>query len=184
MYWVWLGWLMLDGLITGNKTPSELADMAVGVLRKKPTRRGTKRKSEQPSPAHARQLLRALKTRETEIAEDEKDIRSRIEPFRQAVSAWMQVPGIDEITAWALVAEMGPDMARFATAEEAASWSCVCPGNHESAGKQRDGRTRKGNPWLRSAICEAAWGASRTKKSPTSMRNTPGFVLVEDPNGR
>jgi transposase len=81
-----------------------------------------------------------------EIAEDETDIRSRIEPFRKAVLAWMQLPGIDEITAWSLVAEMGPDMAPFATAEDAASWSCVCPGNYESAGKQRDGRTRKGNP--------------------------------------
>ena len=77
----------------------------------------------------------------------------------------MQLPGIDEVTAWSLVAEMGPDMAPFETAEQAASWSCVCPGNHESAGKQGNGRTRKGNPWLRSTICEAAWGASRTKKS-------------------
>ena len=110
-------------------------------------------------------LLRALKTREVEIAEDETDIRNRIEPFRKAVLAWMQLPGIDEVTAWSLVAEMGADMAPLDTAEQAASWACVCPGNHESAGKQGDGRTRKGNPWLRSTICEAAWGASRTKKS-------------------
>ena len=112
-----------------------------------------------------RKLLRALKEREAEIADDETDIRQQIEPFGKAVLAWMQLPGIDEVTAWSLVAEMGPDMAPFETAEQAASWSCVCPGNHESAGKQGNGRTRKGNPWLRSAICEAAWGASRTKKS-------------------
>jgi transposase len=110
-------------------------------------------------------LLRALQTREAEIAEDDADIRRQIEPFREALLAWMQVPGIDEVTAWSLVAEMGPDMEPFETPEQAASWSCVCPGNHESGGKQGNGRTRKGNPWLRSAICEAAWGASRTKKS-------------------
>src|SRR5215469_11286733 len=53
----------------------------------------------------------------------------------------------------------------FPSAEQATSWACVCPGNNESAGKQHDGRTRKGNPWLRRTICEAAWAASRTKKS-------------------
>jgi transposase len=161
------GRLMLNGLVTGKQSPAELADLAVGVLRKKRDQLVAALGGRVNN--HHRlmldKLLRALKTREAEIAEDERDIRSRIEPFRIAVQAWMQVPGIDEITAWSLVAEMGPDMAPFATAEEAASWSCVCPGNHESAGKQRDGRTRKGNPWLRSAICEAAWGASRTRKS-------------------
>ncbi len=110
-------------------------------------------------------LLRSLETREAEIAEDDADIRVQIAPFEKAVRAWMQQPGIEELTAWSLVAEMGPDMAPFETAEQAASWACVCPGNDESAGKQGNGRTRKGNPWLRRAICEAAWGASHTKKS-------------------
>lgn len=161
------GRLMLKGLIAGQQDPTELANLAVGVLRKKHDQlvQALSGKVNHHHRLMLDKLLRALKTREAEIAEDEIDIRCRIEPFRKAVLAWMQVPGIDEITAWALVAEMGPDMAPFATAEQAASWSCVCPGNHESAGKQRDGRTRKGNPWLRSAICEAAWGASRTKKS-------------------
>jgi transposase len=161
------GRLMLKGLVAGKQDPTELANLAVGVLRKKHDQlvQALSGKINDHHRLMLDKLLRALKAREVEIAEDETDIRSRIEPFRKAVLAWMQVPGIDEITAWALVAEMGPDMAPFATAEQAASWSCVCPGNHESAGKQRDGRTRKGNPWLRSAICEAAWGASRTKKS-------------------
>jgi transposase len=161
------GRLMLKGLIAGKQDAAELADLAVGVLRKKHNQLVQALSGR--VDAHHRlmldKLLRALKTREAEIAEDETDIRRQIEPFRKAVLAWTQVPGIDEITAWSLVAEMGPDMGPFETAEQAASWSCVCPGNHESAGKQRDGRTRKGNPWLRSAICEAAWGASRTKKS-------------------
>jgi transposase len=161
------GRLMLRGLITGEQDPAKLADLAVGVLRKKrdPLMQALSGKVGDHHRLMLNKLLRALQTRETEIAEDEGDIRRHIEPFRKAVLAWMQVPGIDEVTAWSLVAEMGPDMAPFETAEQAASWSCVCPGNHESAGKQREGRTRKGNPWLRSAICEAAWGASRTKKS-------------------
>jgi transposase len=161
------GRLMLNGLIAGKQDAAELADLAVGVLRKKRDQlvQALSGKVNDHHRLMLDKLLRALKTRETEIAEDEADIRRQIEPFGKAVLAWMQVPGIDEVTAWSLVAEMGPDMAPFETAEQAASWACVCPGNHESAGKQRDGRTRQGNPWLRSAICEAAWGASRTKKS-------------------
>jgi transposase len=161
------GRLMLNGLVTGERDAAKLADLALGVLRKKHDQlvQALSGKVNDHHRLMLGKLLRALKTRETEIAEDNADIRRQIEPFRQAVLTWMQVPGIDEVTAWSLVAEMGPDMAPFETAEQAASWSCVCPGNNESAGKQRSGRTRKGNPWLRSAICEAAWGASRTKKS-------------------
>jgi len=161
------GRLMLNGLVAGKQDPEELADLAVGVLRKKRDQlvQALSGKVGDHHRLMLGKLLRALKTREVEIAEDETDIRTRIEPFRKAVLAWMQLPGIDEVTAWSLVAEMGADMAPFDTAEQAASWACVCPGNHESASKQGDGRTRKGNPWLRSTICEAAWGASRTKKS-------------------
>lgn len=161
------GRLILNALVDGEQDATKLANLAVGVLRKKHDQ--LEQALNGKIAAHHRlmlgKLLRSLKTREAEIAEDETDIRSQIEPFHSAVVAWMQMPGIDEVTAWSLVAEMGADMAPFDTAEQAASWSCVCPGNHESAGKQGNGRTRKGNPWLRSAICEAAWSASRTKKS-------------------
>ena len=161
------GRLMLKGLIAGEQDGAKLADLAIGVLRKKHDQlvQALSGKVADHHRLMLHKLLRALQTREAEIAEDETDIRRQIEPFRKAVLAWMQIPGIDEVTAWSLVAEMGPDMAPFETAEQAASWSCVCPGNHESGGKQGNGRTRKGNPWLRSAICEAAWGASRTKRS-------------------
>ena len=56
-------------------------------------------------------------------------------------------------------------MSRFPSAHHLASWTGVCPGNHETAGKRRSGRTRKGNRWLRAALAQAAWAASRTKGS-------------------
>jgi len=62
-----------------------------------------------------------------------------------------------------LVAEIGVDMMPFASAERLVSWAGMCPGNHESAGKRKSGRTRKGSPWLRRALTEAAHGAARTK---------------------
>jgi transposase len=161
------GRLMLKQLIAGEQDATKLAGLARGRLKSKHSQ--LEQALEGRINDHHRRMLdrlfRALETRETEIAEDERDIRREIEPFGKAVQAWMQLPGIEEITAWSLVAEMGPDMAAFDTPEQVASWACVCPGNHESAGKQRTGKTRKGNPWLRHAISEAAWGASKTKKS-------------------
>jgi|SRR5215831_1379566 len=159
--------LMLKQIIAGEQDATKLAGLAIGKLKKKHPQL-VQALNGKVNDHHRRmldRLLKALETREKEIEEDEKDIRREIQPFDKAIKAWMQLPGIEEVTAWSLVAEMGPDMAPFDTAEQAASWACICPGNHESAGKQRSGKTRKGNRWLRSAISEAAWGAARTKKS-------------------
>ena len=73
------------------------------------------------------------------------------------------IPGINRRTAEVVLAEIGTDMSRFATGAHLASWAGLCPGNHESAGKRRSGRTNHGDRWLRSALVQAAWAASRTK---------------------
>ena len=95
----------------------------------------------------------------------EERIEEQMRPFAAAVETWTSLPGIDRITAWTIVAEMGPDMAQFPTAAHAASWGGLCPGQEESAGKRRSGRTRQGNVWLRRALTQAAWGASMKKGS-------------------
>jgi transposase len=85
------------------------------------------------------------------------------------VSLWaalwllMTIPGISRRVAEVVVAEVGTDMGRFATHEHLASWAGLCPGNHQSAGKRRSGRTAHGNGWLRAALVQAAWAATRTK---------------------
>jgi transposase len=73
------------------------------------------------------------------------------------------IPGVDVITAWTLLAELGSDMRAFQSPKHAASWAGLCPGNHESGGKRLSSRTRKGNRWLRRALCQAAWAATRKK---------------------
>jgi transposase len=99
------------------------------------------------------------------IAKFDERIEEQIRPFAAAVETWNSLPGIDRITAWTMVAEMGADMNQFPTAAHAASWAGLCPGQEESAGKRKSGRTRRGNVWLRRALTQAAWGASMTKGS-------------------
>ena len=86
-----------------------------------------------------------------------------IAPFIEAVRFLKTIPGVGDRTAQVIIAEIGIDMTRFASAGHLASWAGLCPGNHESAGKSKSGRARKGNVALRTAPCEAAWVASRTK---------------------
>jgi transposase len=86
-------------------------------------------------------------------------------PFAKAVRQLDPIPGINRRAAQAILAEIGHDMSRFATAAHLASWAGLCPGNDESAGKRRSGRTRFGNRWLKQMLVQCAWAASRTKRS-------------------
>jgi transposase len=75
------------------------------------------------------------------------------------------IPGVSRRTAEVLLAEIGADLSRFPSAKHLASWAGMCPGNHESAGKRKSGKTRKGSRWLRQVLLEAAHGAAHTKKT-------------------
>jgi transposase len=91
------------------------------------------------------------------------EIDERLRSVQQEVARLDSIPGVGRRTAEALVAEIGADMSRFPTAGHLASWAGLCPGHDESAGKRRSGRTRKGSPWLRTALVEAAQAVGRTR---------------------
>lgn len=93
------------------------------------------------------------------------EVERNLDPFRDAVRLLRTVPGIGDLAARAIVAEIGSDMRRFPTAAHLVSWAGLCPRNDESAGKRRSTRLRKGAPWLKTALIQCAWAASRKKDS-------------------
>ena len=111
------------------------------------------------------QGLKHFDERSGQIEEFEKQIQEHVRPFEAAVARLVEIPGLERLSATKLLAETGVDLQAFSTAEKFCSWATVCPGNRKSAGKQRSGRTRHGNPWLRGMVVECAWAASRSQDS-------------------
>jgi transposase len=107
--------------------------------------------------------LHRLEAIEADIAALDRRIDERIEPYRAQQALLMHIPGVDWLVAAVLVAEIGVDMSAFLTARHLASWAGVRPGNHESAGRQKSGRARKGNIHLRTMLVGAAVSAGRSK---------------------
>jgi transposase len=102
------------------------------------------------------------------VAELDACIQGRFAPLAAAVARVQTIPGIKAVAAAAILAEIGTDMSPFPTDAHLASWAGLCPGNHESAGKRKSGRTRPENRWRRAAMTEAAWAAART--TSTALR--------------
>ena len=97
------------------------------------------------------------------LAEVDAEVERDLDPFRDAVRLLRTIPGVGDLAARAIVAEIGTDMGRFPTAGHLLSWAGLCPRNDESAGKRRSNRLRKGAPWLKTALVQCAWAASRKK---------------------
>ena len=156
---------MLRALIAGESKPEQLAELAQRRLRSKiPELRlaldGRVRDHHRFLLAEFLDEWEAIGKR---IVRIEEEIERRIGPFEYAVALWQTIPGMDRVTASSLVAEIGVDMTQFPSAAHLASWAALCPGNHESAGKRRSGKTRDGNRWLRRTLCQAAWAVTRKK---------------------
>lgn len=109
------------------------------------------------------ELLSELDRLDAKILLLERRIAERLRPHEELLRRLCQIPGVRLLTAWAAVAEIGTDMTPFVDAAHLASWAGLCPGNSESAGKRHSGRTRKGNSYLRRALCQSAWAAARAQ---------------------
>jgi len=158
------GRAMLAALVQGTTDPAVLADLARGRLRGKlPALRQALASRFRPHHAFViGQLLAHLDYLDEAIETLSEQIEEAIAPFAPMVARLDSIPGVGHRTAEVLIAEIGVDMRVFPTAGHLASWAGLCPGNNESAGKHRPGRTRLGNRWLRMTLIEAALAASRT----------------------
>jgi transposase len=161
------GRAMLEAMIKGQSDVAVLANMARGRMREKIPRLQLALAGQ--LTAHHRMLLRELLDQidflDGKIFVLEGEIWQRSKPFEEVIKLWSTIPGVDRLSAATLLAEIGPDMEQFPSAAHLSSWAGLCPSNNESAGKRKSGKLRHGNPWLRSLLCQAAWAASRSKKT-------------------
>ena len=156
---------MLASIASGETDAAALAQLAQGRLRDKvPTLERALAGCAGPHQRFllARQLAH-IDFLDASVAEVSAAIAARLRPCEDEMERLATIPGIGRRTAEVLIAEIGTDMSRFPTPAHLASWAGMCPGNDESAGKRRSGKTRKGSPWLRSTLIEAARAAGRSK---------------------
>jgi transposase len=166
------GRAILHALVSGQTDLQLLADLAKGQLRKKSAQ--LQQALAGTLHSHHRvivtELLSQMDSLEEAMARIDTQIAELMTPYVAQLAALDSIPGVSRRVAEVLIAEIGVDMTPFASAQRLASWAGMCPGNHESAGKRQSGKTRKGSPWLRRALTEAAHGAARTKNKYLSAQ--------------
>ena len=154
---------ILDGLVAGRAPDDILASLS-GHVRGRLAALCDALSA--PLRPHARFVLNdqldAFRHAEARSAAYDAFIAQQLAPYQSQLDLLMTLPGIDHSAACAILIELGPDVRVFPSARHCAAWAGLCPGNNESAGKRRHGRTRKGNPFLRTLLIECAHGAART----------------------
>lgn len=164
------GRAMLRALSGGEEDPTKMAGLARGRLRAKEDqlRRALRGKLTRSQQFVLRELLDQLEQLEAAVARVSVEICEQIEesrdPFvKEAVQLLQTIPGVGEQVAEVIVSEIGIDMTRFPNDQHLSSWAGMCPGNNESAGKRKSGKTTKGSNYLRAALTQSAWAASHSK---------------------
>src|SRR5881628_517974 len=161
------GRAMLQAIIAGEDDPERLAELALGTARRKKAALLDALRGRVTS--HHRALLRlhlglvdALESAREEV---DRTVGKALEPIRDLARLLTTMPGVSNVVAHVILAEIGFDMKRFPTSGHLVSWAGLCPRNDESAGKRRSTRVRKSANWLKTTLVTAAWAAIRVKDS-------------------
>jgi transposase len=163
---------MMRALIAGRADPEALAELARGKLRSKlgALRKALTARFRDHHAFLLERMLAHVEDLESDITALSERIEAAAAPFAADVELLCTIPGVARRTAEVILAEIGPDMSRFPTAGQLASWAGMCPGQRESAGKRRSAKTRKGSKWLRTALVESARRAARLRGTYLSER--------------
>jgi transposase len=161
------GRAMLDALIAGQQDAEQLAEMSKGLLRNKipDLKLALQGRVTAQHRFLLKEMLDDLRHVESKMTTIETEITKRLHPFQDEVLRLCTIPGVDRVTAWGLLSEIGLNMDQFPSAGHLASWAGMCPGNFESAGKRLSGKTRKGSAFLRRHLCQAGWAVSTKRDS-------------------
>ena len=166
------GRAMLEAIIQGQASPDQMAALAKGRMREK--RELLAKALEGRVKAHHRfvltELLCQIDSLDETITRFDQEIEDYCRPFEEAVVLLDTIPGVGRDAAEIIVSEIGADMSRFPTADHLAAWAGVAPGNNESAGKRRSGKTRPGDRPLRTALNQVAHAATHTKNTYLSTQ--------------
>jgi transposase len=158
---------MLAAVAAGTDDVEVLAGMARGRLKEKAEE--LKRALRGVVGHHQRfviaEQLAHIDELEARIARLDEEIAKRLHPFDAQLGHLQTIPGVGRRVAESIVVEIGVDMGRFPSPRQLASWAKICPGNNESAGKRKSGRTGQGNNWLKTSLTEAAWAVARSKNN-------------------
>jgi len=157
------GLRLLDGLLAGRTKEDLLASLSHHVQRHLGALCDALSMNLDPDGRFLlRDQLRAFHDTNERLADYDRRLADGLAEFRDRIHLLMTIPGVDRASAHAILVELGPDIGVFASSRHCAAWAGVCPGNNESAGKRRHGRTRRGNLILREVLIECAHAAART----------------------
>jgi len=166
------GRAMIEAMIAGEENPELLSELAQRRLKNK--KEDLKRALNGLMGNHQKLMLAAqlrhIDYLDEEIGRLDEEIKRRMLPFEEDLELLDTIPGVARRTAETIVAEIGTNMDQFPSAAHLCSWAGLCPGQNESAGKRKSGKTRKGNKKLRSTLVEAARAAGRTKNTYLSSQ--------------
>ena len=170
------GQAMLEALLENKLNAEQIANLAQGRLRPKIPQIAETLEGHQMSDHHRvllRQILKHMAFIEDMVTELDREISIKLQPYEKQVKLACTIPGIGLDAAASILAETGTDMGEdgpFPTCHHLASWAAICPGNNESGGRRKSGKTRKGNRWLRATLAQTAWAGAAKKNSAFRTR--------------
>jgi transposase len=164
---------IIEAIVNGENDTEKLANLAKGTLKKKTVELRCALTGYMNGHQHMmlKSMYSQYKNIRHEIAVIEAEIDKRMEKDKELIERLDEIPGVGKLTAQAIIAEIGTDMNQFPNEKHLAAWSGVCPGQNESAGKRKSGKTKKGNSNLKKALVQCANSASHAKGTYLSAQH-------------